>query len=102
MIIRSQDKYSLVNCNHIFMYQNIKLGKAVIASNDNPDLILGLYSTKEKALKVLDMIQECIESNEHIKHVRHDYVYGSYKEVKVFQMPKDDEVLEDEKINKKK
>lgn len=98
MWIRSQDKETLTDVKHLSMrYLNGYYG--IFTDNHlapNEMCNLGMYKTKEKALKVLDLIQECIESNEHIKHVCHDYVYGSYKEVKVFQMPQDDEVKEDE------
>lgn len=100
MIIRSQDRYELINCNNISMYQNNKLGKVVIAANNNPDLILGLYSTKEKALKVLDMIEKHINKTNIYDVIATENYCKPYEIEKpfkeVFQMPQDDEVLEDE------
>jgi len=83
MWIRSQDKEALTNgdiiyyCNKYGMYTEIRCGKAGIS--DDYDLVLAAYSTKEKASKVLDMIQKFIC----------DYQHGE-----VFQMPQDDEVEE--------
>ena len=86
MWVRSQDKEALTNGDIIYyiakygiygMYTEIKCGKLGIS--DDYDLVLAAYSTKEKALKVLDMIQKLI----------YDYQLGG-----VFQMPQDDEVEE--------
>lgn len=81
MWIRSQDKEALTNgdiiyyCHKYGMYTEIRCGKAGIS--DDYDIILAAYSTKEKASKVLNMIQKFIC----------DYQPGG-----VFQMPQDDEV----------
>lgn len=51
-------------------------------------IVLGEYSTTEKALKVLDMVQETIEyGNKTIKKEKHELHTN-----KVFEMPQDDEV----------
>jgi len=83
MWIRSQDKEALTNgdiiyyCHKYGMYTEIRCGKVGIS--DDYDIVLAVYSTKEKALKVLDMIQKLI----------YDYRLGG-----VFPMPQDDEVEE--------
>ena len=90
MWIRRQDKEALTNgdiiyyCNKYGMYTEIRCGKVGIS--DDYDLALAAYSTKEKALKVLDMIQKLIK--EQIR-LRNDWQIGV-----VFQMPQDDEVTE--------
>lgn len=67
--IRSQDKELLINCHAIeISFENDKC----ICSNG---YVLGEYSTKEKALKVLDMIEEKIMYNEEL-----------------FGMPKDEDI----------
>ena len=91
--IRSQDKETLVECDRLSIEKiNYwkKINKVYVLNEDDDlntywkfiikanDIIVGSYSTKEKALKVLDMIQREI-NNEYIR----DYM--------VFQMP-DDEV----------
>lgn len=80
MLIRSQNKMSLVKFENIVININNINGKEIICwSQMNPGedeyILLGHYSNKAKAMKVLDMIQEaCI--NGHID----------------FQMPEDSEV----------
>jgi hypothetical protein len=63
MLIRSQDKIALVKFENIVININNINGKEIICwSQMNPGedeyISLGHYSTKEKAMKVLDMIQE--------------------------------------------
>ncbi len=87
MWIRSQDKEALTNgdiiyyCNKYGMYTEIRCGKVGIS--DDYDVVLAAYSTKEKALKVLNMIQKRIC----------DYQLGGF-----FKMPQDDEVEACKKI----
>lgn len=63
MLIRSQNKISLVKFENIVININNINGKEIICwSQMNPGedeyISLGHYSTKEKAMKVLNMIQE--------------------------------------------
>lgn len=63
MLIRSQNKISLVKFENIVININNINGKEIICwSQMNPGedeyILLGHYSTKAKAMKVLDMIQE--------------------------------------------
>ena len=63
MLIRSQNKISLVKFENIVININNINGKEIICwSQMNPGedeyISLGHYSTKAKAMKVLDMIQE--------------------------------------------
>lgn len=74
--IRTQDKELLINCHAI----EIDLGDGkCICSNG---YVLGTYSTKEKALKVLDMIETHLEYLEYQVHNR---------EV-IFVMPNDEDL----------
>lgn len=82
MWIRSQNKYTLINCKNIFIYHNTKTNKFIIATNDGGDIVLGIYSTEEKAKKVLDKIIERIK----------DIHCNNYRRDIVFQIPQDDEV----------
>ena len=66
MLIRSQNKMSLVKFENIVVNINNINGKEIICwSQMNPGedeyISLGHYSTKAKAMKVLDMIQEAYE-----------------------------------------
>lgn len=81
MLIRSQDKTALVKFENIVV--NLKLPDSLNvicwslqdAQRNGGYFILGRYSTKAKAMKVLDMIQEA-------------YVNGHID----YQMPEDSEV----------
>ena len=106
MLIRTQDKTGISNLDNldcIGIEERFDLGKhymRVIAYNGTIDSSINLaeYSTKEKAVKVLDMIQE-----EYCKHIfgeggqmftRDLYVPAfAFVPPKVFQMPQDEEVV---------
>ncbi len=77
MWIRSQDKEMIMNCNALGI--GLEDDKSIYSNG----YVLGEYSTKEKALKVLDMIQEHITKNE-------AGIYNS--KFGVYQMPQDSEV----------
>ena len=80
--IRSQDKENLINVNKIEIIDFCDAYKSAIWGDD---ILLGKYSSKEKALKVLDMIQEFIKNM---------YVGMTNYTGKSFQMPLDSEVEE--------
>lgn len=90
MLIRSQNKNKLVNLDNITwtsVYENcIVISNAPVERDDL--LNIGEYSTNEKSLKVLDMIQE------NIKKVEIAKIGGlNCHEIEwIFQMPQDDEV----------
>ena len=92
MLIRSQDKMSLVKFENIVVNINNINGKEIICwSQMNPGedeyISLGYYSTKAKAMKVLDMIQEAYCK---FMSVKNDDAWDG-KEA-VFQMPEDGSV----------
>ena len=60
MLIRSQDKETLINFNNsiVIDIMDIEGVVKIICSYSCEDYIIGHYSSKTKALKVLDMIQE--------------------------------------------
>ena len=74
MLIRSQNKMSLVKFENIVVNINNINGKEIICwSQMNPGedeyISLGHYSAKAKAMKVLDMIQEAYGDSEYTKYV---------------------------------
>lgn len=79
MWIRSQTKNALVNINFMCMCNESDGWVIYCESPGGVTYRLGVYSTKEKALKVLDQIQDNMESFEH-------------EPTMVFQMPADEEV----------
>ena len=80
MWIKSQDKCTLINAKKFEIADFHTLYKNGIWGDDN---LLGEYSTREKALKVLNMIQEQKTKNE-------AGIYNS--KFGVYQMPQDDEI----------
>ena len=90
MWIRSQDRLRLqyVNRFEIEHFENKE-----IATITGHGWFLGEYSTEEKALKVLDEIQDEIEDTGYcrIDNIGHG-TYALGKGVQVYQMPQDDEV----------
>lgn len=79
MWIRSQDRKALLNVNQVLISPSVD--GSIYYINDSlgeESNVLGIYTSEEKAFKVLDMIQENLE----------------YPYYNVFQMPTDNEVDE--------
>lgn len=99
MFIRSQSKDVLVNVNDICFYEVNKDSEIIYQFRcygyGDDYYILGTYSTEEKAMKVMDMIQRQIvsrsESYEIVRPVLKSDPFEPYwkKREVVFQMPKD-------------
>lgn len=113
MLIRSQDKRMIVNFDNICTISAFpeKDSEDIYVEDGTGSLMVGRYSTKEKAMKVLDMIQEAYEEykitctfltgftgHRAIVESNGIHVDGSEKLIKsfkknmVFQMPEDSEV----------
>ena len=97
MWIRSQDKTVLIKCNNFSVEcytdskTNIKsFDIETIESHNGTYTTLGSYSTKEKALKVLDKIHSGIIRNGMI--YAHEYSGSGVRDYDVFIMPQDSEV----------
>lgn len=89
MWIRGQNKLTLQNVNRLVIEQ-FEIGIYIVGNG----CTLGIYSTKEKALKVLDEIQTCIMT-EHQYHTDEAnctmrFFTKEYKEI--YQMPADEDV----------
>lgn len=97
MWIRSQSKYTLINTNAIRICADDRddCGDYLICGyQDGYDHELGVYSSFEKVLIVLDEIQTCIMT-EHQFYTEDVNCIGKYftKEYKeIYQMPQDEEV----------
>jgi hypothetical protein len=110
MLIRSQNKEVLATLELLF---DVEVSGGVISARRDMSwcCLLGEYSTKEKAMKVLDMIQEAYEEykitctfltgftgHRTIVESNDIHVNGSeeliknFKKNMVFQMPEDSEV----------
>lgn len=100
MLIRSQNKEYLCNIKAVYgvSYQethDFERGKVEKTNHEicvDTGVVdsIGVYSTKEKALKVLDMIQQAYCKS--FEKKKDNYVVHRYN--LVFQMPKDEEVEE--------
>ena len=96
MWIRSQNKYILANANSFRICKDSIDDWVYYAINGHYDRYeqeLGIYSTKEKALKVLDEIQNAIENNGYYNIDNFCLnTYALKRGTQVYQMPADDEV----------
>lgn len=89
MLIRSQNKIGIVNLNQVDTIVYDDRQDVIFAYNPgNTPMDLGEYTTKAKAIKVLDIIQS---QYQYIQECRYIGVGCSQPEF-VFQMPQDDEV----------
>ena len=77
MWIRSQDRTKLVDASELNICSSYKVVGIYAGIN-----ALGMYSTEEKAMKVMDMIESAI--------IEHEIAKAKSKII--FYMPKDDEV----------
>lgn len=99
MLIRSQDKKQLHPLNSMAIVPKHKRElnskkfiegyQIVIFMGSDGDAIIGTYSTEEKAIKVLDMIQKYY--GDYIKATGNIF-FNAFNFPKVFQMPQDSEV----------
>ena len=109
MLIRSQNKAAIVNCDNVFniaTIRNINGATTIYVGSQGSCCIIAEYSTKAKAMKVLDMIQEAYADEKLVDYTK----YLQRKEIEkmddstilalrnelmkktVFQMPEDSEV----------
>ena len=110
MLIRSQDKRMIVNFDNICTVSASpeKHSEDIYVEDGTGSLMVGRYSTKAKAMKVLDMMQEAYADEKLVDYTK----YLQRKEIEkmddstilalrnelmkkaVFQMPEDSEVEE--------
>lgn len=94
MLIRSQNKEVLATLELLF---DIEVSDGVISARRDMAwcCLLGEYSTKAKAMKVLDMIQEAYSEYQIMLNFSVSYLH-EFKEktdgFAIFQMPEDSEV----------
>lgn len=71
MLIRSQDKTIIVNIDNAFSIaiRDINGAASIYVGSQGDCCIIAEYSTKAKAMKVLDMIQEAYGDSEYTKYV---------------------------------
>lgn len=97
MLIRSQDKRMIVNFDNICTVSAFpeKESEDIYVEDGTGSLMAGRYSTKAKAMKVLDMIQEAYSEYQIMLNFSVSYLH-EFKEktdgFAIFQMPEDSEV----------
>ena len=92
MWIRSQRKNALVNINFLRVINDGNYCLICGATTDGYDCELGVYSSKEKALRVLDEIQDYIEDVQNC--TIDDMGRGFFvlnKRAQIYEMPADEE-----------
>ena len=90
MWIRSQDLYTLIKCERLSVRQCVSKKHCVIGDEC---VVLGEYSTLDKALKVLDEIQNAVENTNYYNI--DNFSLGTYalkRGHQVYEMPADEEV----------
>lgn len=94
MWVRRQDGCTLSNSNEFSVVRILASPTQSFAQirNEYGD-VLGEYSTKEKALKVLDKIEKRIEKTETEGYSATPSGNGTWNTNVIFQMPQDEEVL---------
>ena len=91
MWIRSQNRHSMFKINSIEIVERCSNKEYFIKGfNENSSICieLGIYSTEEKALKVLDMIEKALKGGFSERYTCHESPIAR----PVFIMPQDDEV----------
>lgn len=94
MWIRSQSKKVLLNVNQVVINNNKDKSEYYIYGYSERGIdILGVYSTQEKALKVLDKIQKIIEypGSTLVSPTALNNYYRLIPAGQFYQMPQDDE-----------
>ena len=106
MLIRSQNKEMLLNMDRVTTVELGVNGLKIVADTNDTVYVLGDYSTKDKALSVLDMIKNFCAYEKTIQYtamaMKKDLdemdsfsilqVRDDLMEDTVFQMPKDEDV----------
>lgn len=96
--VRSQDKKTFVKLD---MVELLNYENSIVAYTSIKVVDLGKYSTQEKAMKVLNMIEEQINLTEEYRTQGEDVIESENSVARksrlvrfVFQIPQDDEVEE--------
>ena len=93
MWLRSQNKEMLINANNIRIISDSHSYDIICDFYDGEYYYLGEYSTKEKALKVMNMIQNAITGTRfEFTDIVRDCDLAGIEIHNVFNMPKDEEV----------
>lgn len=85
--VRSQDKECLINVNNIqYVYKNYMHGLGTYYDNLK---ILGTYKTKERAIEILDEIQDELISSDFMPIEKNEEVVLTCGSARIYEMPED-------------
>ena len=85
--VRSQDKECLTNISNIqYVYKNNMHGLGTYYDNLK---ILGTYKTKERAIEILDEIQDELISSDFIPIEKNEEVVLTCGSARIYEMPED-------------
>lgn len=90
MLIRSQDKTCIVNMGNIDTICYSESERSINVFNTESIVRMGKYSTEEKAIKVLDMLEEEYKKPKLYADISENEV--EVYENKVFHMPSEEEL----------
>lgn len=85
--IRSQDKRILQKVDNIFLDANYEDKR--ISTYDGDNVELGTYKTKERAIEVLDEIQDELISSDFMPIEKNEEVVLTCGSARIYEMPKD-------------
>ena len=85
--MRSQDKRILQKVDNIFLDANYENKR--ISTYDGDSVELGTYKTKERALEVLDEIQDELISSDFMKKKKKEEVVLTCGSARIYEMPED-------------
>lgn len=92
MWIRSQNRKSLTDCDSFAVERFFEQYEVVtLSSRSGISVTLGIYSSKEKALDVLDEIQELIADKQFCKIYKTEFENFTLNNcVQIYEMPQDE------------
>ena len=86
LYIRSQDKMKLIRVIDLGIFEEQE--GYTIYYDDNIDNMLGTYTTKERALEILDEIQRLINDLQYMSYAIPNNKFSSYRP-NVYEMPEE-------------
>lgn len=86
--VRSQDKMKLVNNCNLYISNEIR-NEYVIEDLNNKYLKLGTYKTKERAIEVLDEIQDELISSDFMPIEKNEEVVLTCGSARIYEMPEE-------------
>ena len=85
--VRSQDKRILQKVDNIFLDANYEDKR--ISTYDGDNVELGTYKTKERALEILDEIQDELIGSDFMPMAKDEEVVLTCGSAKIYKMPED-------------